>query len=203
MLDTENPGKDDFELWSPSEERPERCLFGRQVEPILPRSCRSMLMMVCQTLYHRRVRDTNCVVGQQPKAETRVVTNCPCAQVDFEWYAYWSRLCGLPELIRGISEFNHVKNSNDECVLVQGTTSLPNDESCKNGEQYWYERTAYRLIPYSSCVDGMRLDRGARHVCPGFGAHGVLFWLFIILIPFAFTALVAYYYYRRSGLARG
>jgi hypothetical protein len=52
-------------------------------------------------------------------------------------------------------------------------------------------------------VDGTRLDRGTRHVCPGFGAHGALFWLFVILIPFAFTALVGYYYYRRSGLARG
>ena len=30
-IDAENPGKDDFELWSPSEERPEQCLFGRQV----------------------------------------------------------------------------------------------------------------------------------------------------------------------------
>lgn len=31
VLDTEDPGNDDFELWSPSEEREERCLFGRQV----------------------------------------------------------------------------------------------------------------------------------------------------------------------------
>ena len=30
-LDLDDPGKDDFELWSPSEEREERCLFGRQV----------------------------------------------------------------------------------------------------------------------------------------------------------------------------
>ena len=30
-LDIEDPGHDDFELWSPSEERAERCLFGRQV----------------------------------------------------------------------------------------------------------------------------------------------------------------------------
>jgi hypothetical protein len=30
-LDIEDPGHDDFELWSPSEERSERCLFGRQV----------------------------------------------------------------------------------------------------------------------------------------------------------------------------
>lgn len=31
VLSLEDPGHDDFELWSPSEERSERCLFGRQV----------------------------------------------------------------------------------------------------------------------------------------------------------------------------
>jgi hypothetical protein len=31
VLSLDNPGNDDFELWSPSEEREERCLFGRQV----------------------------------------------------------------------------------------------------------------------------------------------------------------------------
>lgn len=101
------------------------------------------------------------------------------------------------------SEFNHVKNSVDECVLVPGTTPLPDDDSCKDDEEYWYERTAYRLIPYSSCAGGKRLDRGAEHQCPGFKAHGPSFWLFVLLIPFGFTALVGYYYYRRSGLARG
>jgi len=30
-INIDDPGKDDFELWSPSEGRPERCLFGRQV----------------------------------------------------------------------------------------------------------------------------------------------------------------------------
>lgn len=30
-LDTENPGNDDFELWTPSDVREETCLFGRQV----------------------------------------------------------------------------------------------------------------------------------------------------------------------------
>lgn len=30
-LDVKDPATDDFELWSPSEERNERCLFGRQV----------------------------------------------------------------------------------------------------------------------------------------------------------------------------
>lgn len=31
VLDQENPNNDDFELWSPAEERQERCLFGRKV----------------------------------------------------------------------------------------------------------------------------------------------------------------------------
>ena len=31
VLSVDDPGKDDFELWSPSEEREEQCLFGRQV----------------------------------------------------------------------------------------------------------------------------------------------------------------------------
>ncbi|KAJ3513798.1 hypothetical protein NLJ89_g2750 [Agrocybe chaxingu] len=167
VVNVEDPGKDDFELWSPSEERPEQCLFGRQ------------------TLYHRRVRDRNCVVGIQPKAADRIVQNCPCTRADFE------------------CEFNYVKNANDECVLVEGTTPRPNDDSCKNGEEFWYERTPYRLIPYSTCVDGFRPDRGGEHRCPGFKSKGTVFWLFMLILPFGFTAMVAYYYYRKSGMARG
>ncbi len=33
-LDIEDPGDDDFELWSPSDERAQRCLFGREVSHI-------------------------------------------------------------------------------------------------------------------------------------------------------------------------
>lgn len=67
ILDAENPARDDFELWSPSEEREERCLFGRQ------------------TRYHRRIRDHNCYVGDQTKTEERIVKNCECIASDFEW----------------------------------------------------------------------------------------------------------------------
>ncbi|PPQ80721.1 hypothetical protein CVT25_001841 [Psilocybe cyanescens] len=167
VMNVEDPGHDDFELWSPSEERPEQCLFGRQ------------------TLYHRRARTSNCVVGTQPKAAERTVENCACTKVDFE------------------CEFNHVKDANDDCVLVPGTTPLPDDDSCSNGEDVWYERTPYRKIPYSSCVDGFRPDRGPEHVCPGFKSKTGWFWFFMLLLPFGFTAMVAYYYYRRSGMARG
>ncbi|KAF9551404.1 Oligoxyloglucan reducing end-specific cellobiohydrolase [Agrocybe pediades] len=166
-INIEDPGHDDFELWSPSEERPEQCLFGRQ------------------TLYHRRARQANCVVGKLPKAAEKIVNNCECRKADFE------------------CEFNYVKDSNDNCVLVPGTTPLADDDSCSDGGDFWYERTPYRKIPYSSCEGGERLDRGPQHVCPGFKSKSGWFWFWMLLLPFGFTALVAYYYYRRSGLAKG
>ncbi|KAJ7113669.1 vacuolar protein sorting/targeting protein 10 [Mycena crocata] len=167
VLSVENPGQDDFELWSPSEERQEQCLFGRQ------------------TLYHRRVRNTNCVVGDQPKAQERIEKNCMCMKTDFE------------------CEFNYFKNDADECVLAPGTTPLPNDDSCRNGEDYWYERTAYRKISFSTCEGGHRPDLGAKHQCPGFAGHSGFFWFMVILFPIMFVSLVGYWYYNKSGLARG
>src|ERR1700761_2068388 len=101
------------------------------------------------------------------------------------------------------SEFNHVRNANGECVLVEGTTPLPDDDSCRGSTEYWYKRTPYRRIPHSSCKDGERPDHGKRNLCQGVAAHGMLFWLFVLLIPFSFTALVAMWYYKRSGPATG
>ena len=39
-----------------------------------------------QTLYHRRKRDSNCVIGKQEKESAKVVQNCACTDADFEWY---------------------------------------------------------------------------------------------------------------------
>lgn len=167
VLDVDNPGHDDFELWSPSEERQEVCLFGRQ------------------TLYHRRKRDVNCIVGKISKVEEKLVKNCACTEDDFE------------------CEFNHVKNADGKCVLVAGTSPLPSDDSCRGNDEYWYERTAYRKVPYSSCEGGFRPDQGTRHLCPGLRGRGALFWLTILFFPFAMTALVAWWWYKKSGLARG
>ncbi|THH04806.1 hypothetical protein EW145_g5251 [Phellinidium pouzarii] len=149
-LDLEQPINDDFELWSPAEEREERCLFGRR------------------TLYHRRIRNRNCYID-----------------ADFE------------------CEFNHIRNAAGDCVLAFGASPLPNDETCPYGEDYWYERTPYRKITYSSCEEGDRPDRGARHTCPGIKGHGFFFWLFVLFVPVTMAGLVGYWIYRRSGLARG
>ncbi|KAJ3714865.1 vacuolar protein sorting/targeting protein 10 [Lentinula guzmanii] len=167
VLKVEDPTHDDFELWSPSEDRNELCLFGRQ------------------TLYHRRIRNTNCYIGDQAKEEARIQNNCACSTVDFE------------------CEFNYIKNANDECVLAPGTTPLLNDETCRAGEEFWYERTPYRKISYSSCDGGHRPDRGKPHPCPGFKHHSGWFWWFVTLISFGLAGLVGLYFYRRSGVARG
>ena len=86
---------------------------------------------------------------------------------------------------------------------MSGAQPLPDDDSCPEDEEFWYERTAYRKIPKSSCEGGNRPDRGAKRPCPGFRAHSTGFWLTIFFIPFGFTALIAFWYYRRSGYRRG
>ncbi|UZJ55856.1 hypothetical protein CBS101457_005176 [Exobasidium rhododendri] len=58
--------KKDFELWSPSEEANERCLFGREVQ------------------YLRRKRDADCFVGKQIVQPHSIVRNCTCTARDFE-----------------------------------------------------------------------------------------------------------------------
>lgn len=37
-------------------------------------------------MYHRRVREANCIVGKRPKVEAKFVKNCACSDSDFEWY---------------------------------------------------------------------------------------------------------------------
>lgn len=112
-------------------------------------------------------------------------------------------LCSICSNLEILSEFNHVRDDNDVCVLASGTTPLPDDETCPNDGEYWYSRTAYRKIPISQCEGGKRLDRGAQYPCPGLKHHSGWFWFFVIIIPFAFTALVASWYYRKSGMTRG
>ncbi|KAK0528682.1 vacuolar protein sorting/targeting protein PEP1 [Tilletia horrida] len=66
ILDREHPENDDFELFSPSENRKEDCLFGRQ------------------TYYIRRKRQAKCFVGQKIPQPFKILKNCACTDVDFE-----------------------------------------------------------------------------------------------------------------------
>ncbi|KAK4688992.1 hypothetical protein P7C73_g1101, partial [Tremellales sp. Uapishka_1] len=169
-LKIEDPNHDDFELWSPSEGRDETCLFGRQ------------------TLYHRRIRDKNCYVGETVEQPRSVVRNCTCTASDFE------------------CEFNYYREGG-RCVLVEGAVALSalssEEEQCDGSTQYWYERTEYRKIPYSSCEGGARPDRGKQHTCPGLinvgpGISGV-FWGSVAILPFALAGLAGWWYYTKGG----
>ncbi|OSD04902.1 Oligoxyloglucan reducing end-specific cellobiohydrolase [Trametes coccinea BRFM310] len=169
VLDVDDANHDDFELWSPSEGREEQCLFGKQ------------------TLYHRRKREADCVVGDQKKAQDKIVKYCACTDSDFE------------------CEYNYERNSAGECVLIPGLSPRDPDPAgqCRGGEDYWYELTPYRKIPNSACEGGKRLDRGPAHPCPGLRGHGAFFWLMMLFIPVSFAALAGYWYYRRNGYGSG
>ena len=88
-------------------------------------------------------------------------------------------------------------------MLLAGLEPLPDDDTCRNDEEFWYTRTAYRKVPISTCEGGKTLHQGVAHRCPGLRGHGFFFWVFVLMVPFMFTALIAYWYYRRMGLARG
>jgi hypothetical protein len=91
-----------------------------------------------------------------------------------------------------ISDFNHARNANGEFVLVEGTKPLPDDDSCRGSEEYWAHAVPAYYPPHpSSCENGERPDRGRRHLCPGVAAHGLIFWLFVLLVPFAFTTIIS------------
>ncbi|EEB97994.1 hypothetical protein MPER_02581 [Moniliophthora perniciosa FA553] len=68
----------------------------------------------------------------------------------------------------------------------------------------WYDPTAYRKIPHSSCEGGNRQDRGQGHYCPGsLAGRGFFFWFMVLGVPFGLTALIGMWWWRKSGLARG
>lgn len=109
----------------------------------------------------------------------------------------------IPSLI--CSEFNHFRGESGKCELVPGATILSADtiyEQCDGFTSTWYERTAYRKIPYSSCEGGERPDRGKAHACPGLvGGGGLsgLFWGSIAILPFALAGLAGYWWYHNAG----
>jgi hypothetical protein len=103
-------------------------------------------------------------------------------------------------LIKCRSEFNYYKNAEDDCVLAPGTSPLPNENTCQDDAEYWYERTAYRKIAFSSCKDGERLDQGLRHPCiRSNNGHGGVFWFVVLMAPLVLVALAGYWYSRNPA----
>jgi hypothetical protein len=149
---------------------------------------------VPQVQYYRRIRDRQCYVGETLRQTREVVRNCTCTPNDFE------------------CEFNYRRNDRGDCVLIEGAQPRATgevEEQCTGWEPYWYERTAYRKIPYSSCEGegDVRLDRGKRHNCPGLigggGGRGFWFWLFLLIIPFAIAAIAGWFFLQTGGRQSG
>lgn len=75
---------------------PRRCvrrhvsLVGRYVEQSLVEVKVQSLTRwrLAQTRYHRRIRQANCVVGDQELIKGQVVKNCQCTRNDFEWCVF-------------------------------------------------------------------------------------------------------------------
>ena len=157
-------------------------------------------------MYHRRIRDRNCFIGEQLPQPAKIVKYCACSEDDFEWYVLFSLFLSsslvrsradVPERPPARSEYNYKRDSRGKCVLVEGAEPLEAEKTCPVNEPFWYDRTNMRKIPHSKCEGGLQLDKGSRHVCPGHAARSGFFWATIAVLPFGIAALAAIWWTRR------
>lgn len=165
---------DDFETWSPSEKREEKCLFGQQ------------------RYYWRRKMRADCYVGEQPLEGTKdgsMTNTCECTRDDFECeYNHVRNEAGNCVLVEGTEPL--VNDPAGQCATP-------------GGDGYWYERTAYRKVPMSKCEGGQRLDRGEGHSCgASLSGHGLFWWLSILVLPLLCGAVLAYYWTHSQRVRR-
>lgn len=153
VFDEHDDQRNDFEKWSPSQQRSEACIFGRQV------------------WIWRRKQDRDCVVGNTlPQA--RFETQCACTERDFECDFNYQRDANSQDcvLVPGAQPPSNDDEPRRQCW-----------ENDVDYDGYWYERTNKRKVFSSACRGGVRPDRGARHKCPPpprtKGAHGFVWWL--------------------------
>ncbi|KAK7453954.1 vacuolar protein sorting/targeting protein PEP1 [Stygiomarasmius scandens] len=120
----------DFEFWSPYNHG-DNCILGKQM------------------LYHRRIRDVNCVVDEQQIMPPQYQGFCLCTRADFD------------------CQFNHVRNETGDCTSIPGAPPLDYDptEQCRYRQSY-QQPSAYRINPLSHCWGGEELDIGPEIPCP-------------------------------------
>jgi Sortilin, neurotensin receptor 3, C-terminal len=71
VLDVNDPEAGDFELWTPTNPDPDvgKCLFGHEAQ-----------------YYRRRANPpAECFVGTKVPQPHRVLRNCSCTRMDYEW----------------------------------------------------------------------------------------------------------------------
>lgn len=169
VFDTHDEQRNDFEKWSPSQQREEACLFGSQ------------------TWFWRRKRDRVCFVGDALPEKEVEKKPCTCSVVDFECeFNHMRDSSGRCVLYPGATALP--SDEGDQC-------SPDNPDY----DGYWYERTNVRKIPLSRCTGGERPDRGRRHVCKSAPkGHGFFWWLFFLAMVGALGYLVAQWWSRQG-----
>jgi len=174
-LDEQHPGKDDYELWSPTHPHIDNdCLFGHVSQ------------------YHRKKTDAKCYNGKELQPQLshlhNIAKNCTCTREDFECdYNYEPDGTGTCKLVPGLKKSDPAKVCKENPDL----------------EEY-NEITGYRRIPLTTCSGGLEMDYTSRkHPCPGkedeFNKkHGIsgagLF--FAIVIPIAAAAGAGYWVWK-------
>lgn len=188
VLDVNSPEADDFELWTPVNPDSETCLFGHEAQ-----------------YYRRRVEPpADCYVGVKIPQPHRIIKNCTCTRMDYEWYFPLS-------VLSDPSDYNFVRGSDGSCQKV----AEPIDPMgvCEQEDVYeWFETTGYRKVPLSTCKDGLKLDRipALSHPCPGKedqyyrGSRGLRGWalVYVILLTFGMAGLAGYIFWKRCADGR-
>jgi len=92
-------------------------------------------------------------------------------------------------------------------VLMTGAAKPVTDAAklCQDPDtNYYYEATGYRRIPASTCQDGLVLDQGKRHYCPGKSAprwgHYLLALILVLLV--GAVLMIVYGRWRTAGYYR-
>lgn len=124
----------DFEIWEP--EYPEltsKCILGQK------------------TVYRRRIRDRECLIGSYFKENklSEIKETCECTRADYE------------------CDYTHeLDSTTNECKPIAGAHMPTQKEQCVNGAISWKKFSGYRKIAATSC-HGDPIEDSTRRACPG------------------------------------
>lgn len=165
--------KKDFDLWSPTEEANDKCLFGREVK------------------YFRRKRDADCFIGQQIIQPHSIARNCTCTVRDFECnYGYRPDSSDKTKCIAysGLTPLAadadvEIQCKTDDYWYERTSVRKVPHSSCEGGERP--DRGSRHI-----CSNSLK-------------RHGWFWWLSIVCLPIGLAALVGLWWSQREQRRRG
>ncbi|KAK7951868.1 vacuolar protein-sorting protein BRO1 [Apiospora aurea] len=139
-----------------------------------------------RTQYLRKKPDRQCF-NERPLLSTTRYDNCTCTRQDYE------------------CNYNYELDSHQQCKLVEGLEPMSLEQYCKDNPdaKEFYEASAFRRIPLTTCSGGRELDKqGEPQPCPGHEeeferAHGVsgVAIFFAVIIPIGIAAAAGWWVY--------